>query len=1020
MKSLFTVAMLILSVLTTFAQNSTVVGKVSSQTDGTSLPGVNVVIKGSTTGTITDIDGMYSLDVPNLDVTFQFSFIGYKSIEVALNGKTQLDVNLLEDTEELSEVIVTALGIKREEKSLGYGVSKVDKEEISPATGGNVLSSLQGKVAGMDLGVSQGGLGTSSRVVLRGNSSISGNNQPLYVIDGVPMNNSTVSEGTGVYDRKDFGSGALDINPDDVENITVLKGPNAAALYGSRAQNGAIVITTKSGTRDNNLGIDFSSTTMIDVVSDQFLPKFQNKYGQGDYVNNVPTYSLTTSSNSWGPQMTGQSFDSWSGYQDKLTYSPQKNNVKDFFRTGVKSTNTISFSKGNENMSSRFSYTNTTSKGILPGNDQNKHNLFLKSNLKLANWLTLDAKANYISQKTEGGTWLGEATSNAMYGLFMTPRNTELNELKKFKYNETPNDPLVGTQMNPYWVTENDELINKKDRFIGFAKLDFEITDWFKAFARVGTDYTVNSIEERYNRGHKQLKSGRWVNNDYVRKETNMDFLAMFNKTFDKLSVGVNIGGSIQKSNSSINYDQGDGAISNGFWNIQNYNSKSSSYNFFEKEVQSLYSTVNLGYNNFLYLDASFRNDWSSTLPSDNRSYFYPAFSMSMLASEIMDLDQINFLKFRLGYAQVGNDTDAYRLATTLAVNPTITHEGTPLIDASLVPGVSNLKPELTNSFEAGIELRAFNNKVFLDFNYYNQTTRNQILDAPVSVTTSYTAKLINAGKVKNSGIEIALGLTPVKTDNIEWESTFTFANNTTEIIELSEGIEKQRLANIESIGGGIQIFAEKGKDGYGKIYGKRLKNDGKYQLANATSFNTNVPLEEIGNFNPDALVGWMNQISYKRFSVKFLIDARIGGDVLNGTKALLSGAGVTENTLQYRENGVELNGIDANGTAITTNMNAQAYWSGLSNYGEPWIVDATNVRLKELSLSYNFKMNSNSIIKNFSLAFNAYNIAFLYRDDAAKDIDPNQAWGTGNGQGYNLLNVPSASSYGLTAKLKF
>ena len=1020
MKSLITISLLFLSVITTFAQKNTIEGRVTSQVDGTSLPGVNVIIKGTVSGTITDINGNYSLNVPNLNVTIQFSFIGYKSLEIALEGKTNLDVSLTEDTEKLSEVVVTALGIKREEKSLGYGVSKVDKDEISPATGDNVLTSLQGKVAGLDLGVSQGGLGTSSRVVLRGNSSISGNNQPLYVIDGIPMTNNTISEDVGVYDRKDFGSGALDINPDDVESITVLKGPNAAALYGSRAQNGAIVITTKSGTKDNNLGIDFSSTTMIDVVNNQFLPKFQNTYGQGDYVNNTPTYSLTNSSNSWGPQMNGQSFDSWSKYEDKLVFAPQKNNVKDFFRTGVKSTNTIAFSKGNENISSRFSYTNTSSKGILPGNKQNKHNLFLKSNAKLANWLNIDAKANYITQETNGGTWLGEATSNAMYGLFMMPRNTNLSELKKYNFENTPNDPLVGTQMNPYWVTTYDELINKKDRFIGFAKLDFEITDWFKAFARVGTDYSVNSIEERYNIGHKQLQSGRWVKNDYTSKETNIDVMGMFNKTFNNLSVAVNIGANLQKNFNSIDYDQGDETLSNGFWNIQNYSSKSSSYTYFKKEVQSVYSSVNLGYNNYLYLDASFRNDWSSTLPSDNRSYFYPAFSLSMLASELMNVEQINFLKFRLGYAQVGNDTAPYRLTTTLAVNPTINHAGVPLIDASEIPGVSNLKPELTNSLEFGMELRALKNRVYLDFNYYNQTTRNQILDAPVSVTTSYTAKLINAGKVKNSGVEIALGITPVKNDNFEWESTFTFANNTTEIVELSEGIERQRLANIESIAGGIQIFAEKGKNGYGKIYGKRLKSNGQYLLANTTSFDTDVPSEEIGNFNPDALLGWMNTIKYKRFAFKFLVDARIGGDVLNATKALLSASGITENTLQYRENGVELNGVSKDGTPITANMNAQTYWSGLANYGEPWIVDATNVRLKELSLSYKFKLNPNSIVKGLSLAFNAYNVAFLYRDDAAKDIDPNQTWGTGNGQGYNLLNVPSASSYGLTAKLKF
>jgi TonB-linked SusC/RagA family outer membrane protein len=1019
MRKLMFVSLLMLSALITFAQSNRVRGKVSGKSDGLSLPGVNVVIKGTSTGTTTDFEGNFEIEVQK-NQSLLFSFLGYTTKKIIITDQTELNIVLESSSIGMNEVVVTALGIKREEKSLGYGVSKVDKEEISPATGGSVLSSLQGKVAGLDLGSSQGGLGTSSRVVLRGNSSISGNNQPLYIIDGIPMTNENVSDGQGVYDRKDFGSGALDINPDDVESITVLKGPNAAALYGSRAQNGAIIITTKSGTKDNQLGVELSSTTMFDVVGEQYLPKFQNKYGQGKYDNNVPTYDISTTSTSWGPEMTGQSLASWSGFEDKLVYSPQNDNVKDFFRTGVTSTNTIALSKGNENVSSRFSYTNTSSKGVLPGNDQKKHNLFLKSNLKLANWLKLDAKANYITQETEGGTWLGEATSNAVYGLFMLPRNTNLNSLKKYNHMDTPNDPLVGTQMNPYWTTKQDEMINKKDRFIGFAKLDFKINEWFKAFARVGTDYSVNTIEERYNVGHKQLSTGKWVKNDYTTQETNMDVLGMFNKTFDKLSVGVNVGASIQKLRRSTTFNQGIKAISNGFWNIQNFETKSSAYNTYEKEVQSVYSSVNLGYDNFLYLDASFRNDWSSTLPSDNRSYFYPAFSLSVIASELMELEQIDFMKFRMGYAQVGNDTDPYRLATTLQANTLINHEGQPLIDASEVPGVPNLKPERTSSFEAGFELRALNNRVFIDLNYYDQTTKNQILETPVSMASSYKKKLLNAGKVKNSGLELMLGITPVKNENFEWESTFTYANNTTEIVELYEGIDQQLLSNIEDLAGGIQIVAEKGKNGYGNIYGKALKTDGKYLLADETSFDTGSPNKKLGNFNPDALLGWMNTIKHKRFSFKFLVDARIGGEVLNGTAAILSQAGITENTLQYRESGVELSGVNSNGEAITANMNAQTYWSGLADYGEPWIVDATNVRLKELSLSYNFKLDPNSIIKGLSLAFNAYNVAFLYRAEGAKDIDPNQSWGVGNGQGYNLLNVPSASSYGFTAKLKF
>lgn len=1018
MKKLIFVFLFMFSVLLTFAQNVRVRGQVI-ESSGLSLIGVNVVVKGTTIGTITDVNGNFEINIEKNQI-IQFTFLGFTSKEVLVIDQKVLNIILHSSSIGMNEVVITALGIKREEKSLGYGVSKVGRDEISPATGGSVLSSLQGKVAGLDLGGSQGGLGTSSRIVLRGNSSISGNNQPLYVIDGIPMINSNVSEGAGVYDRKDFGSGALDINPDNVESITVLKGPNAAALYGSRAQNGAIIITTKSGTKDDQLGVELSSTTMFDIVGKQYLPKFQNTYGQGKYDNNVPVYDISTTSDSWGPKMDGQFLNSWSGYEDNLIYSPQNNNVKNFFRTGITSTNTIALSKGNEDVSTRFSYTNTYSKGILPGNKQKKHNLFLKSNMKLSNCLSVDAKANYITQETKGGTWLGESTSNAIYGLFMLPRNTNMNSLERYNYMDKPNDPLVGTQMNPYWITTKDEIINAKDRFIGFAKLDLKINNWFKAFARVGTDYSVNSVEERYNVGHKQLSSGKWVKNDYITQETNMDVLAMFNKNYDDISLGVNIGASVRTLKSKFTLNQGIKAISNGFWNIQNFETKSASYNIYEKEVQSLYSSVNLGYNNFLYLDASFRNDWSSTLPSDSRSYFYPAFSMSLITSELIDVDQISFMKLRLGYAQVGNDTDPYRLATTLQANTLLSHGGQALIDASEVPGVPNLKPERTSSFETGLELRALNNRVFLDVNYYNQTTKNQILETPVSMASSYKKKLLNAGKVKNSGLELMLGITPIKTDNLEWETTFTYAENTTEIIELYDGIDQQILSNIEDLAGGIQIIAEKGKNGYGNIYGKALKVDGKYLLADATSFDTNTPLKKLGNFNPEALLGWMNTVKYKRFSFKFLIDARIGGEVLNGTAAILAQAGVTENTLQYRETGVELNGITREGDALTANMNAQAYWNGLANYGEPWIADATNVRLKELSLNYNFKLNSTSMLKGLSLAFNAYNLAFIYRAKAARDIDPNQSWGVGNGQGYNLLNVPSASSYGFTAKLKF
>ncbi len=1010
--------MLLLSVGIAFAQDVTISGTVTGAEDGMPIPGVSVVQKGTTNGTITDIDGNYSITAPS-GAVIAYSFVGMKAQEVTVGSQTTINIALQSESIEMEGVVVTALGIKREEKSLGYGVSKVDSEEIQAAAGSDVLNSMQGKVAGLDLGSSQGGLGSSNRVVLRGNSSISGNNQPLYVVDGVPVNNSTVEEASGVWDRKDFGSGSMDINPDDIESVTVLKGPNAAALYGSRAQNGAIIITTKSGSKGQGLGVEVSSSNMFDVVGEQYLPKVQNKYGQGSYIDNVPTYSTTVTDDSWGPAMTGQSLPSWSGFEDNLTYSPQPDNINDFFETGFKTTNTIALTKGGEKGSSRFSYTNLYGNGIVPGNEQKRHNFNIRTQYDLAEWLRVDAKANYINQEIEGGTWLGEGSSNAIYGLFTLPRNTNLNELKKYNYNNTPNDPFIGTQMNPYWTTLHDNMINKKDRLIGFVKLDFDITDNLSGFVRAGTDYTDNSIEERYNLGHKQNSTGQWIMNQYKRRESNFDALLSYNKRFGELDFGVNLGGNIMKNNSQVTYNRGDDVISNGFWNIQNYLNKNASYNIYEKQVNSAYATLNLGYRNFLYLDASFRNDWSSTLPKENRSYFYPAVSTSILLNEVFELNNVNLLKVRVGYAEVGNDSDPYRLATTFGVNPLLDHNGIPLMDVDGTPGVPDLKPERTGSMEFGVDFRAFNSRLFADINFYSQSTKDQLFTTKVSSATGYVNKYLNGGNVVNSGFELSIGGIPVQTGSFEWETTLTLAKNTTEVKELAEGLDTQVLADLGNIVGGVQIVANKGKDGYGVIMGMPSKVDGEYQLGN-NGFLPGSERVELGNFTPDATFGWLNTFSYKRLNFRALIDGKIGGDVMNATKGALTAKGITENTLEYRENGVEVSGVDADGNPTTVLMNAQAYWGGLANYGEPWVVDATNVRLRELSLGYSFKLDPDFFIKNLSVNFNAYNLFFIYRDEDAKDIDPNQTWGTGNAQGYNLYNVPTTTSYGFTVNVKF
>jgi len=1013
--------MLLLSVSIAFAQDVTISGTVKGAEDGMPIPGVSVVQKGTTNGTITDIDGNYSITAPTGSV-IAFTFVGMKAQEVTVGAQTTVNISLESAAVDVDEVVVTALGISREKKSLGYAVTEVKNEEMTTVKDQNVLNALSGKVAGIQVNTS-GAIGSSSHVVIRGSSSITGNNQPLYIIDGVPLDNTVtdqVSEGGTIWERRDFGSGASDINPDDIETLTVLKGPNAAALYGSRAANGAIIITTKSGKAGQGLGIDVSSTLTIDRVTDAYLPEFQNTYGSGIYENGVPTHDPEQTS-SWGPKFDGQIRPTWIG--NERAYSAQPDNVKDFFKTGVTSITNVSLSNGWENSSVRFSYTNMDVNGVMPGNKQKRNTFALRGLMELAPWLNLDSKLTYMKQEIEGSTWLGNSANNVTQGLFLMDRGAYTQDLENYKNEDgSMNQVNTGSTSNPYWAALHDMTDNKKDRLTGFAKLDVTFLPKLKGFVRVGTDLTHINVKEVVQKGHKQYGDGRLDDDNYFIQETNADMLLTFDHRTDNMSFVVNGGASTMYRYSTTKGVIGTGWKNDGIYNVNNLEEVTQNVDdLFKERVNSVYASASVGYKNFLFLDATARNDWSSTLPSDNRSYFYPSLSLSMLLSDAIDLSgtPISFFKLRGGWSKVGNDADPYQ-TKALVRNAVYKYNEVSLADVDNKPFLADLKPESTTNWEIGANLRLFNNRLYTDFTYYTSNSKDLIMTVDVSATTSYKQALLNAGEVENKGFELLVGGYPIKNKDFEWDVSFNISQNESKVIELADGREQHILANLSGVGGTTLMVATAG-GGYGDIYGKRIRKDenGQYILNADGSYVTG---EEtvLGNVNPDFTGGLLNTFKYKNWTFRALVDMRIGGEVFSGTDAEMMNVGTSAKTLPNRESGFVMNGVTVDGDPVTNmTRTAQEYYEGLSQFAEPFVVDATNIRIKELALSYSVPLK-NSVIKRASLGFVGRNLFFLYRHDDARNIDPNASFGAGNAQGVAYLGFPSTTSYGFNVNLSF
>lgn len=1001
---------------------TTVTGTVTGE-DGLGIPGVSVSQQGTSKGTITDIDGVYSLTVPS-DAVIVFSFVGMQTVEELVNGRTTIDVVLEADQIGLEEVVVTALGISKEKKALGYAVTEVGSDDIAVVKDHNPANSLVGKVAGVVVTQGTGGPGGGSRVIIRGNNSITGNNQPLIVVDGVPIDDSGSNSGGSVYNSTVSGGGITDINPDDIESISVLKGPNAAALYGSRAGNGVLLVTTKKGTRSRGLGVSLTSNITFD--SPMLYPDYQNEYGQGSQ-GNVPenVTDLKNSSGSWGPKLDGSSKLYYTG--ENRPYVAQPSNFEDFFETGAKYVNSIALDGGGENYSVRFSYTNNYTEAMLPNSDLKSHNFNLRSLVDLTDRLKLDAKATYFIQDINNRG--SQGTEGILSTILTMPRNVDIEDLKVYQMPEESLNSISYSALgdNPYWMLQHDRNQNTRERFLGFAKATYEFTDWLSIFARVGTDVTHVKYESVNQPGHHYYNTGRLNFGNSRVSETNADFLAMINKDFgDDFNVTANIGGnhSYRTNESQSIYGENfkiptRATVANSIVQTPSYTPMS------EKIINSLYAQVSVSYRSMLYLDITGRNDWSSTLGEGNWSYFYPSFTGSFLVSEVLDpeRDLFNLLKVRASWANVGNDTAPYQL------NPyyNVASDGYLGLTQLSRPSVKfnpDLKPENIASLEFGLEASMLNNRLFLDFSWYDITTTDQIYDVPVPASTGYSTFRENIGEMSNTGIEFLVGGIPVQTDNFSWEISANFSKNTNKLIELTEELDSHVLNNTNS--GNLRIQATVG-GGYADLYGNTWRTNEAGQIVVDANGRPQASTDKVylGNAQPDFLGGLSNTFSYRNFSLRFLIDARVGGKIYSQTNAELMDSGTALESLEFREEGVLVDGyvLQEDGSYVKneTTISAQDYWEAVSDIASEYVYDQTNIRLREFVFSYKFpsSMLQNTFIKGADIGLIGRNLFFLYKE--IDHVDPEASLGTGNnGQGILSYNLPTPRSIGFNVNLKF
>jgi TonB-linked SusC/RagA family outer membrane protein len=896
---------------TVWAQTRTVTGKVTSKEDGAAMPGVNILLKGSQKGTSTNATGNYSIEVSGSNPVLVFSFVGYEAAEIAVGNRSTVDLAMDLSSESLKEVVVTALGIKREEKSLGYSVGKVDGKDLSRISNENVLNAMSGKVAGVAIN-STGATGSSVSMVIRGAKSLSNDNQPLFVIDGVPIINSlnNISQ-MGGDNRVDYGNAISDLNPDNVESVTVLKGPSAAALYGSRAGNGVVIITTKNGSKAKKMTVNLTTNTVFDNPY-RFLD-MHSKFATGILPftpdkNPYPGGILMIdegSAGGVGPELDkGYKAIQWNSPKDangksiptELVSHP--NNVRDFVQTGITTTNGISIANSNDYMNYRIAYSNMANRGIIPGSDLFKNSLAIATSLKLSNKLRLSTNID-LSRNNSNNRPASERGSNPLQWAYAVSPHIDINELRDYwvpgQEGLQQRSQSTNNFNNPWFLAYEVKNAFERNRLFGNVKADYQITPEFSVMARYALDSYGEKRETKIAKSYTAERNGAYGITNLKRFESNADFLATYNKNLSNFSLSVSGGGNVRNTEFSDTENKsrnGTGLIIPGLYTLQNIAPANLQYtsSMSRKLVYSLYGMANIGFKDMVFLDLTARNDWSSTLPAANRSYFYPGASLSLLVNEMFQTSSpnLNMLKLRVGVAQVGNDTNPYSLLNTLASNET--WNGLTRLSKSNTILLPDLKPEISTSYDLGADLTMFKNKLRVSATYYMVENRNQIIPTKLPPSTGYIQKNINAGLLVSKGTEITIGGTPLEKNGWRLDLTANFYRNRTTIKELSPGIDFYTLWTDAKGGAWTYVGETIGdiydselvtvKDPNSKYFGYPiLDSDGSWQSVSASNSRN-----KIGNFNPDFILGLQTSLTYKNFSLNMTFDWRQGGDFVSQT----------------------------------------------------------------------------------------------------------------------------------------
>ena len=984
---------------------------------GEPVIGANILIKGTSQGTVTDPDGRFTLYLPP-KATLQVSYIGYLPQKIQYDGEKTLQIQLAEDSQQLGEVVVTALGLHKQEASLPYATQLVAGDELVRAKDLNFIQTLAGKTAGVQINRTSFGLGSSARVIIRGYRSVSGNNQPLYVIDGVPMLNSSNEQavsaigGTADAGNRDGGDGISNLNPDDIESISILKGASAAALYGSQAANGVILITTRKGQEDVQR-VTFSSSLTVDhAVS---LPRFQNDYGMDRETKT-----------SWGAK----------------TVLPCYDNVGDFFRNGLTAINSLSFTTGNEKMQSYFSYANTSARGIVEHNKMQKHNLnFRETASFFDDYLKLDANVNLMTQGIKDRPASGGYYMNPLVGLYRFPRGEDINEYRtRFEtFNERRNlmeqnwytDGELDMEQNPYWLTNRIKSDDKRTRVIASLTASLKITDWLNLQARGTADYAHDTFEQKmYASTAPALAgaNGRYINLNYTENLYYGDVMAMVNKKWDDITLTGALGGSINsRTVNSLRLDSKTASLYYpNLFTVANIIMSTAAYinqQINEKRViQSVFATAQLGWKESLYIDLTARNDWSSTLAYTRyKSFFYPSVGLSWVLNNSLAMPEwVNYGKLRSSWSKVGNDLPLFLSNPIAGSNDQIIAGGA--IQTNTGAPFDELKPEMSTSWEVGTEWKFFNYRVDFDFTYYKTNTKNQLFTLPSSAGATYKYYYVNAGNIQNQGIEASLGVTPVLTNDFQWKTLLNFSTNRNKVIALHPDL-KTFIYGDEGFSSSYSMRLVEGGS-MGDIYGKAFKRDANGRIVYTKDVDGDqVPVvigsgntEKVGNSNPDFMLGWGNSLSYKGFNLYFLIDGRFGGDVLSQTQADMDQKGVSWESGEARNAGyVDLEGTHLDPSKFYTIV------SGRNGCSEYYMYSATNIRLRELSLGYTFPeklMEKSKLLRGVQLSFVGRNLFFLHK---SAPFDPDAVLSTKNdNQGVDVFGMPTTRSLGLNVKLTF